>query len=100
MPEVTLREMEIDRRQKECVESIHVSILAPLTRRIMSNIHWAGLLAAGSKRTSSRLPVLPSDSGFSPETEVMSGSPVTVARLRRIRTDFPILPELPYQATQ
>jgi hypothetical protein len=35
------------------------------------------------------------DSGFSPVSEVMSCSPVTVARLRRIHTDFPILPELP-----
>jgi hypothetical protein len=34
-----------------------------------------------------------SDSGFPPETEVMSCLPVTVARLRRTYTDFPIMPE-------
>ena len=39
-----------------------------------------------------------SDSGFPPEIEVMSCLPVTVARLRRIYTDFPIMPELPCQA--
>jgi len=30
MPDVTLRGMEIDRRQKERVENTHVSVLIPL----------------------------------------------------------------------
>jgi len=42
-------------------------------------------------------PILPShprvDSGFSSGREEMGCSPVTVARLHRICTDFPVVPE-------
>ena len=40
------------------------------------------------------------DSGWYLFNERMNSSPVTVARLRRIYTDFPILPEHPAQATR
>src|SRR2546428_11718890 len=61
-----------------------------LTRRIVSIPHWAGLLAPGSKRSSSCLPIQFRTVAGSLYHERMSCSPVTVARLRRICTGFPI----------
>jgi hypothetical protein len=68
--------------------------LTPLTRRILSIPHRAGLLAPGSKRSSSCLPIQFRMVACSLLHERMSRSPVTVARLRRICTGFPILPIL------
>ena len=65
-------------------------LLAPLTRRIVSIPHWVGLLAPGSKRSSSCLPIQFRTVAGSLHHERMSCSPVTVARLRRICTGFPI----------
>jgi hypothetical protein len=53
----TLRAMEVNQRQRILVDDIHVLVLSPLTRRIVSQSHWAGFLASGYKRFSSRLPV-------------------------------------------
>src|ERR1019366_5969013 len=44
------------------------------------------------KRFSGRLPILTQNSGLCSFRSLLSCSPVTVARLRRICTDFPILP--------
>ncbi len=67
--------------------------LAPLTRRIVSIPHRAGLLAPGSKRFSVRLPIQFRTVAGSLHHEGMSCSPVTVAR-----ETAPALHRLPYSA--
>src|SRR6266571_5667103 len=68
--------------------------LAPLTRRIVSIPHRAGLLAPGSKRFSVRLPIQFRTVAGSLHRERMSCSPVTVAR-----ETAPDLHRLPYSAS-
>jgi hypothetical protein len=86
-----LRERRGSRKQKSETKRIHSPALLLITRRIVSKAHQAGLLTSGSKRSSSRLPIQHRTVAYSPR-EVMKSLPVTVARLRRIYTDFPLQP--------
>jgi hypothetical protein len=68
--------------------------LAPLTRRVVSIPHRAGLLAPGSKRSSSCLPIRIRTVAGSLLDKRMNCSPVTVAR-----ETAPDLHRLPYSAS-
>ena len=55
-------------------------------------MHQAGLLASGYNASHAAFHSSIKNSGLCSFLSLLSCSPVTVARLRRIRTDFPILP--------
>jgi hypothetical protein len=61
--------------------------------------HRAGFLAPGSNAPHLAFPFR-WNSGILCVHTLMSCTPVTVARLRRIRTDFPIMPEYIIEATR
>src|SRR5438270_51962 len=96
----TLREMEVTQRRRILMDDIHVLMLSPLNAKDREPISlgrfpgfWLQALLIS--------PSHPAEDGGCPsELEEMSCSPVTVARLHRICTDFPITPRPRVKATQ
>jgi len=85
--------MEVNQRPEENVYSVHVLVPVPHDAKDREHVHQAGFLTSGYKRGSSGLPNPTKNGGCCPSAfEEMSCLPVTVARLRRISTDFPITP--------